>query len=76
LHLHHLSGGGYDALRKSGGITLPSQWTLRKYTNFADECTTFSNEVNEQQIASGEVGSWQEWKKKVILLLDKMYIRE
>ena len=55
---------------------MPSQWTLRKYTNFADECTTFSNEVNEQLIASGEVGSWQEWKKKVILLLDKMYIRE
>jgi hypothetical protein len=54
-------------------LTSPSQRTLRDYTHFADACTGFSHEIDEQLIAAG---SLQEWKKKVKLLLDEMYIRE
>ena len=34
LHLCHFSSSGYEALRKSGCISLPSQRTLRDYTHF------------------------------------------
>ena len=74
LHLHHLSGSGYEALRKSGFITLPSQRTLRDYTHFADACSGFSCDVDQQLITAAEVDSCPEWKKKVVLLLDEMYI--
>ena len=34
LHLKFISSGAYHALRSSGGITLPSERTLRSYTHW------------------------------------------
>ena len=78
LYLHHLSGSGYEALRKSGCIVLPSQRTLRDYTHFATAVTGFSCDVDRQLIDAAEVftPTCPEWKKNVILLMDEMYIRE
>ena len=42
LYLRHLSGGGYEALRKSSCISLPSQRTLRDYTHVTKATSGFS----------------------------------
>ena len=76
LHLRHLSGSGYEALRKSGCITLPSQRTLRDYTHFATATSGFSCDVDRQLIDVTEIASSPEWKKSVVLLMDEMHIRE
>ena len=48
LHLRHFSSSGYEALRKSGCISLPSQRTLRDYTHFAKATSGFSCDVDQQ----------------------------
>ena len=74
LHLRHLSGSGYEALRKSGCITLPSQRTLRDYTHFATATSGFSCDVDRQLIDVTEIASSPEWKKSVVLLMDEMLV--
>ena len=76
LHLRHLSGSGYEALRKSGCISLPSQRTLRDYTHFATAKSGLSCNVDQQLIEAAEIASCPEWKKSVVLLMDEMHIRE
>ena len=75
LHLRHLSSSGYEALRKSGCITLPSQRTC-DYTHFATATSGFSCDVDRQLIDAAEIASSPEWKKCVLLLMDEMHIRE
>ena len=76
LYLRHLSGKGYETLRDSGVLQLPSQRTLRDYSNCVKARAGFSVEVDRQLIQAANLMTCQEWQKLVILLLDEMYIRE
>lgn len=76
LHLRHLSSSSYEALRRSGCLSLPSQRTLRDYTHFAKAESGFSTAVDEQLIEAARITTCPEWQKCVVLLMDKMHIRE
>ena len=76
IHLRHLSSGCYEALRKSGCLSLPLQRTLRDYTHIAKAGSGFSTAVDQQLIDAAELATCPEWKKCVALLLDEMHIRE
>ena len=76
LHFRHLSSSCYDALRKYGCLSLPSQRTLRDYTHYAEAKSGFSMDVDRQLIDAVKVGTCEVWEKCVIVLMDEMYIRE
>lgn len=76
LHIRHLSSGAYEALRKSGCLSLPSQRTLRDYTHYAEAKSGFLMDVDRQLIEATQVGTCEGWKKCIVLLMDKMHIRE
>ena len=76
IFLHHQSSAAYETLRQSGVIHLPSQRTLRDYTNCVKATVGFSSETDEQLMKAAHFGSCPVWQKLVFLLLDEMYIRE
>ena len=76
LHLHHLSSSSYEALRKSGCLSLPSQRTLSDYTHYAKAAAGFSTAVDEQLIKASQVATCAAWKKCVFIIMDEMHIRE
>ena len=76
LHLRHLSSAGYEAIRKSGCISLPTQRTLRDYTHYAKATCGFSIDVDRQLIDAADVATCPDWKKCVLLLMDEIHIRE
>ena len=57
LYLRHVSGSGYDMLRESGVIRLPSQRTLRDYTYFTKATVGFSEEVDQQLMDAARLQS-------------------
>lgn len=76
LYLKHQSSKAYETLRKSGCFVLPSQRTLRDYSNCVRANAGFSLEVDKQLIEIADIGKCPDWHKLVILLLDEMYIKE
>ena len=76
LYLRHQSSKAYEVLRDSGVICLPSQRTLRDYSNCVKAQPGFSCDVDQQLMKAGNVHSCPQWHKLVILLLDEMYIKE
>ena len=76
LYLRHQSSKAYEVLRDSGVISLPSQRTLRDYSNCVKAKEGFSHEVDNLLMKSADITSCPEWHKLVILLLDEMYIKE
>ena len=48
LYLRHVSGKGYEMLRNTKCICLPSQRTLRDYTHYTTTVIGFSAEVDKQ----------------------------
>ena len=75
IYLRHLSSKAYETLRESGCISLPSQRTLRDYTNCVKATTGFSTEVDKQLMQAANVGVCPKWQMLVVLLMDEMYIR-
>ena len=76
LYLRHQSSKGYETLRESGCVQLPSQRTLRDYTHCVKSGARLSAEVDYQLILAVNLASCPEWQKLAIVLLDEMYIRE
>lgn len=76
LYLRHQSSKCYETLRDSGCIHLPSQRTLRDYSNCVKAGAGFSTSVDMQLMQAAKIGVCPEWHKYVILLVDEMYIRE
>ena len=76
LHIRHKSSGGYEALRKSGCLYLPSQHTLRDYTHYASTKSGFSMAVDYQLIDAAQIGKCEERRKCVTLLMDEIYIKQ
>ena len=76
LYLRHQSSKAYETLRESGCIQLPSQRTLRDYSNCTKAGAGFSAAVDCQLMQAAGMASCPAWKKLVVLLLDEMHIRE
>ena len=76
LYLRYQSSKGYETLRDSGCIHLPSQQTLRDYSNCIKAEAGFSLEVDHQLATAANLTTCPDWQKLVILLMDEIHIRE
>ena len=76
LHFKMLSSAVYHALRTSGFLTLPSERTLRDYTNIVKGAVGIQPQVNEQLIKEAKVTKLQEYEKFVVVAFDEVKIRE
>ena len=76
IYLRHQSSKAYDTLRESGCVLLPSQRTLRDYTNCVKASSGFSYEVDMLLMKAASIPTCDDWQKLVILLLDEMHIKE
>uniref|UniRef100_A0A1X7VEP6 Transposable element P transposase-like RNase H domain-containing protein n=1 Tax=Amphimedon queenslandica TaxID=400682 RepID=A0A1X7VEP6_AMPQE len=76
IYLCHKSSSAYNLLRRTKILNLPSQRTLRQYTNVLDSSAGFSNQLDEQLFLDAKVSSLQEFQKYVGLIGDEMYIKE
>jgi hypothetical protein len=74
IYLRHLSGKGYELLRESGCITLPSQRTLRDYTYYNETKIGFSISTDQELLSL--VKDYKPWQKMVCVTMDEMYICE
>ena len=74
LYLRHISSKGYEMLRESGCIKLPSQRTLRDYTHYVNASIGFSAEVDQHLIDVANLS--KDRNKYVVLVIDEMHIKE
>ena len=74
LHLKFISSGAYHALRNGGVITLPSERTLRDYTNWMHPGVGFLPQV-DAHIAK-EASITEEKDRFTILIWDEMKIKD
>ena len=75
LYLHYKSSGGYETLRKSGIITLPSSRTLRDYRHFTPTKSGFSN-IADIQLQELIQQKRSHLAKYVFILIDEMHLKE
>ncbi len=76
LYLRHHSSKAYETLRDSGCLVLPSQRTLRDYSNAVKAEAGFSSDVDWQLLQAAKLSMSKSYHALVILLLDEMHIRE
>ena len=76
LYLRHQSSKAYETLRESGCLQLPSQRTLRDYSNCIKAGAGFSADVDRQLMQAASLLTCPAWQKLVVILLDEMHIRE
>ena len=76
LYLRHQSGKAYETLRQSGCISLPSQRTLRDYSNAVKASTGFSLEVDNQLMEAANLRSSPDFHRLVNILIDEIHIKE
>ena len=76
LYLKLRSAGGYDVLRQSGILKLPSERTLRDYTHHIPPSTGFQEEVFEKLKGDAKLDELEEWQKFVAVCFDEMKIKE
>ena len=75
LYLRHQSSKSYETLRESG-IALPSQRTLRDYSNAVKAGSGFSVEVDKQLISAAKLSTSPNYHRLIVLLIDEMHVRE
>ena len=71
-----LSSAVYHALRTSGFLTLPSERTLRDYTNIVRGAVGIQPEVNAQLIKEAKITTLKDFEKFMIVAFDEVKIRE
>lgn len=76
LYLRHQSSKAYETLRDSVCIALPSQRTLRDYSNAVKASAGFSSEVDHQLLKAAKLESSQKHHTPIALLIDEMTIKE
>ena len=76
MYIRHLSGSGYEALRNTGTVHLPSQRTLRDYTYYTSASIGFSSSIDRQVMEAGRISDCPEREKYVAIIMDEMTIRE
>ena len=75
IYLRHQSSKAYETLRDSG-IALPSQRTLRDYSNAVKAAPGFSLEVDQQILQAAKLASSPDYHRLVVLLIDELHIKE
>ena len=76
LNMRLMSGCTYHAMRTAGFVTLPSERTLRDYTNYIKAAPGLQPEVIEQMIAEAKISDLPMAKRYVTILIDEMKIKE
>ena len=76
LNLKLLSSSAYHAVRTAGFISLPSERTLRDYSNYFKCKAGFQLEVNQQLHKEAKVTELQEPRKFCVIVVDEMKIKE
>ena len=77
LYLHHLSSGAYEALRKSGVLSLPSSRTLRDYRHLSSSSSPgFSTIADTQLLDLIKQAKPNHLAKYVLILMDEVYLKE
>ena len=76
LFLRHQSSRAYETLRQSGCIHLPSQRTLRDYSQCVKSAAGFSAAVDSQLMQAASLHDCKAYEKLVVILIDEMYVRE
>ena len=72
IYLRHQSSKAYDTLRDSSCISLPSQRTLRDYSNAVKAGAGFSAEVDQQLIEASRLCTSPSYHCYVALLIDEI----
>ena len=76
LHLKFISSSAYDALRSSGIVILPSERTLRDYSNWMPAKSGFTSDVDRQLMKEAKINEIPEYKKYVCLTFDEVKVKE
>ena len=75
-YLRQKSPSAYELLRKSKSIELPSQRTLRSYTHHYNSSSGFSLDFDKQLLQEVNSRCPEPYQRSVLLLGDKIHIRE
>lgn len=76
LNMRLISSASYHAMRTSGFITLPSERTLRDYTNYIKATPGLSFDVLQQMKEHAKICEIPAAKSYVTILLDEMKVKE
>ena len=76
LNLKLKSSSAYHAVRTAGFISLPSERTLRDYSNYFKCKAGFQLELNQQLHKEAKVNDLQESRKFCSIVIDEMKIKE
>ena len=76
LNLKMISSAAYHAMRSAGFVTLPSERTLRDYSNFFQSKPGFQHEVNKQLMREAKLEELDDLQRHVVLVFDEMKIKE
>lgn len=76
IHLRMLSSSCYRSFRSSGVLNLPSERTLRDYTNVIQAKSGLQKDVDEQLMKEAKLDSAAPHQKLVALLFDEVKIKE
>ena len=74
LNLKMISSAAYHAMRSAGFVTLPSERTLRDYSNFFQSKPGFQHDVNKQLMREAKVEELDDLQRHVVLIFDEMKI--
>ena len=76
LNLKYISSSAYNALRSSGILKLPSERTLRDYSNWVKAKVGFQHEVDNQLKEEANLEKCLEFKKCICLVWDEVRIKQ
>ena len=76
IHLRMLSSSCYNSLMSTGVLRLPSERTLRDYTNFIKAKSGFQCEVDEQLFKEAKIEELADHQKYIALIFDEVKIKE
>lgn len=76
LYLRHQSSKAYETLRESGCVALPSQRTLRDYSNAVKASAGFSCDVDGQLLGAANLTRSPSYHSLVAILIDEMHVKE
>ena len=76
LNLKLISSAAYHTVRSSGVLTLPSERTLRDYSNVIEGKAGFQAEVSRELASEIKLSTLQDSKKHVVLVVDELKIKE
>ena len=76
LNLKLISSAAYHCVRTSGMLNLPSERTLRDYSNYIQTKSGYQHEVMEQLCNEAKIETLDDPRKHVSILVDEMKVKE